>query len=209
MTPAPRSQSDRAENRTPPAGGKSAFLDPSQYRFTEVLQRNAPLIREELGRVLAVNRFEPYPEPELYDGAWDVFGFYWFGEKIPGNCARCPHTAGVIEQVPNLVTAGYSRLAAGAVIKAHVGFTSEVLRCHLGLITPASCAIRVGGEIRHWRENECLIFDDTVEHEAWNRSGTDRVVLLLDFLKSPAPASSAAPRPPAHVPGPRSIKTRR
>lgn len=41
----------------------------------------------------------------------------------------------------------------------------------------------MGDEIRPWREGECLVFDDTAEHEAWNRSDRMRTVLLLDVLR--------------------------
>jgi aspartyl/asparaginyl beta-hydroxylase (cupin superfamily) len=51
------------------------------------------------------------------------------------------------------------------------------------LITPYHCALRVGGETRSWTQGQCFIFDDTVEHEAWNRSDSDRVVLMIDFTK--------------------------
>ena len=66
---------------------------------------------------------------------------------------------------------------------------NTVLRLHLGLIIPKTytaigCAIRVGEEIENWQEGKCLIFDDTIEHEAWNRSHDTRVVLLVDFNKS-------------------------
>jgi hypothetical protein len=41
-----------------------------------------------------------------------------------------------------------------------------------------------------------MVFDDTVEHEAWNRSDRPRVVLLLDF-KAPGlvvrPGTSGSP----------------
>ena len=42
---------------------------------------------------------------------------------------------------------------------------------------------RSGGETRHWREGEVLIFDDAYDHEAWNDTDQVRVVLFLDFLK--------------------------
>jgi aspartate beta-hydroxylase len=38
----------------------------------------------------------------------------------------------------------------------------------------------VGGETHAWEEGRCITFDDTFEHEAWNHSGRDRVVLILD-----------------------------
>jgi aspartyl/asparaginyl beta-hydroxylase (cupin superfamily) len=57
------------------------------------------------------------------------------------------------------------------------------LICHLPLILPGQCALRVGNETREWREGELFIFDDTIEHEAWNSSGELRVVLLFDIWR--------------------------
>ena len=51
---------------------------------------------------------------------------------------------------------------------------------HLPLVVPENCALNVGGELHAWREGHCVSFDDTFEHEAWNRSDRDRVVLILD-----------------------------
>ena len=58
--------------------------------------------------------------------------------------------------------------------------TNTRLVTHLPLIVPESCAIVVGGEKREWREGECFTFDDTFEHEAWNRGASTRVVMLMD-----------------------------
>ncbi len=41
--------------------------------------------------------------------------------------------------------------------------------------------MRVGNETRMWQEGRCLIFDDSWEHEVWNDSNSDRVVLLVNF----------------------------
>jgi aspartate beta-hydroxylase len=46
---------------------------------------------------------------------------------------------------------------------------------------PDDCALRVGGEDHHWREGEVVVFDDTYEHEAWNRSERTRVVMIFDL----------------------------
>jgi len=43
---------------------------------------------------------------------------------------------------------------------------------------------------------EVLIFDDTVNHEAWNRSSATREVLLFDFLR---PGERAQDAPPPEV----------
>ncbi len=164
-------------------GDKPGFLDTADFPFAAELEAGAPVIRGELDALLEDDPFSPWPERELYGQGWDVFGFYFFGNKIADNCSKCPRTTDFVEEVPNLTTAGFSRLAPNTRIVPHVGYTDTVLRCHLGLIAPPDCALRVGGETRRWKENTCLIFDDTVEHEAWNESGEDRVVLLLDFRK--------------------------
>jgi beta-hydroxylase len=58
----------------------------------------------------------------------------------------------------------------------------DVLRCHLPLIVPAGdVGLRSGNDTRSWQRGRCLIFDDTFEHEAWNRGDGDRVVLLVTF----------------------------
>jgi aspartyl/asparaginyl beta-hydroxylase (cupin superfamily) len=57
------------------------------------------------------------------------------------------------------------------------------LICHLPLIVPPGCRFRVGGEVREWEEGKLLIFDDTIEHEAWNDGPEDRVVLIFDIWR--------------------------
>jgi ornithine lipid ester-linked acyl 2-hydroxylase len=57
--------------------------------------------------------------------------------------------------------------------------------------------LRVGDEVRAWQGGECLVFDDTTEHEAWNRSNADRLVLLLDFLRPGIDDGAADVPPPA------------
>ncbi len=61
-------------------------------------------------------------------------------------------------------------------------------RVHLGLSIPDKgnefdCAIRIANETRAWKEGECLMFDCTTEHEAWNDTDEDRIVLIVDVIK--------------------------
>jgi aspartate beta-hydroxylase len=73
-------------------------------------------------------------------------------------------------------------MRAGTHISAHRGPTNLRVRCHLGIDVPdGDCAIRVGDETRQWIEGECLVFDDHFEHEAWNRTAADRIVLIVDL----------------------------
>ncbi len=40
----------------------------------------------------------------------------------------------------------------------------------------------MSGEERAWEPGKMLVFDDSLTHEAWNKSDKLRVVLLVDFL---------------------------
>ncbi|MEB3360627.1 MAG: aspartyl/asparaginyl beta-hydroxylase domain-containing protein [Synechococcaceae cyanobacterium] len=162
------------------------FYDPRDFPFTQVLQRSWPRILEEL-QALRSGDFIAWPEKYLYEGkGWDTFGLFALGVPIARNCELCPETAAALRQIPGLVSAGFSSLAPGTHIAPHTGYPDGLLRCHLGLIVPESCGLRVASEVRSWRPGECLVFDDTAEHEAWNRSDRTRVVLLLDFRPQPS-----------------------
>ncbi|EWM28450.1 aspartyl asparaginyl beta-hydroxylase [Nannochloropsis gaditana] len=43
------------------------------------------------------------------------------------------------------------------------------------------CGIRIGDQVREWVEGKCLVFDDAYEHEVWNLTEEERVLLLVDF----------------------------
>jgi len=128
----------------------------------------------------------PWHDRHLYDDdGWNALGLYAFGRRIAANCELCPETARLIANIPGMQTAGFSKLGSHAHIRPHSGLDRGVLRCHLGLHVPGGCELRVGRETRRWQEGECLLFDDTSEHEAWNRGDAARVVLLLDFKLEP------------------------
>jgi aspartyl/asparaginyl beta-hydroxylase (cupin superfamily) len=65
-------------------------------------------------------------------------------------------------------------------IPPHTGVANTRLVVHLPLIVPEGCGFRVGSETRAWREGEAWVFDDTIEHEAWNDSDRPRTILICD-----------------------------
>jgi aspartyl/asparaginyl beta-hydroxylase (cupin superfamily) len=77
----------------------------------------------------------------------------------------------------------FSLLRPGARIPPHTGVVNARLICHLPLIVPEGCGLRVGNEVREWVEGKAFVFDDTMEHEAWNQSSQLRVVLLFDVWR--------------------------
>jgi aspartyl/asparaginyl beta-hydroxylase (cupin superfamily) len=158
------------------------FIDKRQFGFVEQLEACWTTIRDECLAVSA-DAFEPWVQREMYGEGWSVFGLVAFGQRIETGLRACPRTAELIAAVPGLTTAGFSRMAPGTHIEPHVGWVRTVYRLHLGLVVPTDCGLRVGADVRAWREGESVIFDDTCEHEAWNRSTKPRIVLLLDFLR--------------------------
>jgi aspartate beta-hydroxylase len=73
-----------------------------------------------------------------------------------------------------------SVLEPGTHIPPHFGGANVKLTLHLPLSVPdGDTALRVDGETRHWKDGEMMVFDDTFEHDAWNRTATPRAVILL------------------------------
>ena len=108
---------------------------------------------------------------------WGAFHLWKEGERFEEACARAPRTAAIVEALPICRIDGrapnvfFSILKAGSHIPPHTGVTNVRSVLHLPLIIPDGCEFRVGGETRNWVKGEAFVFDDTIEHEAWNRSG--------------------------------------
>jgi aspartyl/asparaginyl beta-hydroxylase (cupin superfamily)/Tfp pilus assembly protein PilF len=117
---------------------------------------------------------------------WGAFHLWKEGERFDEACARAPRTAALVESLPICRIEGrapnlfFSILKAGSHIPPHTGVTNVRSVVHLPLIVPEGCEFRVGGERRAWVYGEAFAFDDTIEHEAWNRSDRDRAVLIID-----------------------------
>jgi Aspartyl/Asparaginyl beta-hydroxylase len=161
------------------------WYDPQQFALARYLETNAAAIGEEI-RSLDTRHFHRESERIRRTGEWDVLFFYERGRRHNEMCAACPVTTRGIETHSTMRTmAGLiyvSRLRASTHISAHRGPTNLRLRCHLGLEVPdGDCAIRVEDETRHWQEGGCLVFDDHFEHEAWNHTAADRLVLIVDL----------------------------
>jgi aspartate beta-hydroxylase len=119
--------------------------------------------------------------------SWNGYYFFRHGERRTENCAACPATAAALDALPLARVPGhgpevlYSVFSPGTHLLPHRGVTNTRIVGHLPLLIPDDCALRVGGEDHHWREGEVVLFDDTYEHEAWNRSGRTRVVMIFDL----------------------------
>lgn len=158
------------------------FMGRETFPFLALLEAHWRSVLAEL-QALPQSAFLAWPGKGGHTGRWDGVPFVVWGEPYRENQERCPETAQLLAQVPGLTSAGFSRLAPGTHIIPHRGLTRSVLRAHLALITPQDCALRVGSAVWHWTAGEAFAFDDTQVHEAWNRSTSERIVLMADFYR--------------------------
>lgn len=173
------------------------WFDRSLLPWVAGLERECAAIREELQQVLPhADRSERVfgSDSEERGGlagsrgapSWNGFYFWRHGERREANHRLCPQTSRALDALPLVYLRGqapevmFSVLTPGTHILPHRGVTNTRVVCHLPLVVPPDCALVVGGETHRWREGEVVVFDDTFEHEAWNRGTETRVVLIFD-----------------------------
>ena len=177
------------------------FFDPAQFHWAPAIEAAAPAIRAELDGLLSTGteEFRAYVQhqtvaPEankalLGKKDWSILPLCENGWLVPSVIDNCPTTWETMLKLPLPRISGwgptvvFSMLKGGAHIAAHSGMFNTRLVCHLPLIVPPDCRFRVGNEVREWEEGKLMIFDDTIEHEAWNDSSDDRVVLIFDVWR--------------------------
>ncbi|MGH8426548.1 MAG: aspartyl/asparaginyl beta-hydroxylase domain-containing protein [Gammaproteobacteria bacterium] len=173
------------------------FFERTDLPFLADLECKTDAIRHELRAVLAERKeLAPYvQDPEgregrwrelNYSSKWSSYHLYRSGERVAEHCTRCPATTAALEALPLVRMQGhapeifFSILEPHTHIPPHYGIANYKLAVHLPLVIPPHCSIRVGDQTRGWTPRKCLIFDDSFEHEAWNRSAEVRVVLILE-----------------------------
>lgn len=174
----------------------SPYFDRSLFPWIPEFESQTSAIREELIKLLpAVSQSE-----RVFDSAalerenlrgtepsWNGYYFYRHGVRREDNCTSCPRTAAALDSVPlsRVRDHGpevlFSVFTAGTHLLPHRGVTNTRIVAHLPLIVPKDCALNVAGELHEWQEGRIVVFDDTYEHEAWNRSQSIRVVLIFDL----------------------------
>lgn len=179
------------------------YYERAELAWTGMVEAEAPAIRAELDAWLARDGddgFSPYlvadpSRPRMdYHGltdnpAWSTLYIWEKGGPVESVASRFPLTLALMRRLPlphigvRAPSVLFSRLAPGARIPPHHGMLNARLICHLPLMAPPGCGLRVGGETRRWQEGKLLIFDDSVEHEAWNGSDRDRIVLIFDVWR--------------------------
>jgi beta-hydroxylase len=173
----------------------SAIIDKAAFAWIPKLESRWQDIRDEAVRIRAKDI------PSLgdisfdhgriaADRRWRAFFIKGYGYRMDSNALRAPITAGLLDQVPGLVTANFSVLEAGGHIPRHYGMTKGMLTYHLALKSPAErqkCRMNIEeGEtthVLHWDEGQSFVFDDMFNHEVWNETDEDRYILLIQIKR--------------------------
>ncbi len=185
------------------------FFDTAAFAWVAPLEAAMPAIRAEVEAVLAADAgVQPYverpadrpgrPHPLMNDPRWSAFHLMLNGERVAANAARCPVTMAALAALPLPAIKGrapmalFSILRAGTHIPPHNGMLNTRLICHLPLIVPRDCRLRVGNTVRAVEAGKVLIFDDSIEHEAWNDSDEARAILLFEIWRPELSAAEIA-----------------
>jgi aspartyl/asparaginyl beta-hydroxylase (cupin superfamily) len=186
-----------------------AFYEPGDFAWAADLAAAAPVITTEVTAVLQSRTgLAPYVErPQdrparahslMDDPRWSAFHLIRNGEPVAENAARCPATMAAIGDLPMPVIKGrspmvlFSILAPGTHIQPHNGMLNTRLICHLPLVVPPDCRLRVGNHVRSVEAGKLMIFDDSIEHEAWNDSAAPRAILLFEIWRPELTAAERA-----------------
>jgi aspartyl/asparaginyl beta-hydroxylase (cupin superfamily) len=175
------------------------FYDRTLFPWLSELEAATPIIRGELEALLAdgMDDFAPYiafPKGapvnqwnELnHSRNWSSLFLWKNGTRQDAVCARCPRTAEILESMPMArqdgfsPTAMFSALQPRTHIPPHTGSSNVRLLAHLPLILPGPARFRVGNSVKEWKMGQAWVFDDTIEHEAWNEAEEMRVILIFD-----------------------------
>jgi aspartyl/asparaginyl beta-hydroxylase (cupin superfamily) len=176
------------------------FYEREEFAWHRDVEAATGAIRGELLAYLEEGAdFRPYVEaerdrPQRDDAMagnpdWTACYLWKDGARVEEALARFPSVEQALAPVPSTRLERrtpailFSRLTPGAHIPPHHGMLNCRLICHLPLIVPQGCWLRVGNETRSWEEGRLLVFDDSIQHEAKNGSDRERVILLFDIWR--------------------------
>lgn len=178
------------------------FCSSSEHEWVEKVEAQTEAILAEAQLLLAQGQgFGPYvktakdrPQGDVHglleDPSWSTLDLTERGIPAPERTGLAPKSWATMREnaplcdIPNRApSVMFSLLRAGSRIPPHSGMINTRFICHLPLIVPGNGALRVGTSQRAWEFGKVMIFDDTVEHEAWNNADRDRLVLIFDIWR--------------------------
>jgi aspartyl/asparaginyl beta-hydroxylase (cupin superfamily) len=161
--------------------------DPVDFPWLAELEAAAPEIAAEADVITGQPAVREAESMNLTDaGEWHQYRLFLWGNESRNNTRRCPRTVEIVHSISsaahagNILSARFAVTDPGTHIRPHCGPHNARLRVHLGLKVPKGNSMRVCDEMLSLEEGRAIIFDDSFEHEVWNKSNARRIVLLLD-----------------------------
>lgn len=133
-------------------------------------------------------------EHKLHKGEWIWYNYITKGKKDIEFNKNFPFTYEFLESFKGILIEDipfaysfYSLLKDKTEIEHHYGPCNIRLRIHLGIDIPdnsknegSECKVEISGKDYFWENGKAIIFDDTYIHSVVNKSGKNRIILLLD-----------------------------
>jgi len=185
-----------------------SFYNLKDFPELQALQNHFLVIQEEVKSnsfwmEWGSDNYDPMGHCKFLTGDWTVCPLH-FGRYLPQNMNvpgmdlkqikqilsdvedRFPNTIRLLRGVRALNFSAFSRLHPKSKLAPHRHNNPRSLIFHMGIIIPSgsSCGLCVNGETHLWSQaGDAVIFDDNLEHSAWNYSDQERIVLYIDFVR--------------------------
>jgi Aspartyl/Asparaginyl beta-hydroxylase len=184
------------------------FLNYKDFPDLVRIRDNYPVILQELrDNNIWMNwgsdAYDPSGNCKFLEGNWTICPIYFnryspfimnFGDRTEEDIrellellpARFPKTIELLKPFANLNFASFSRLHPNSSLSTHKHYNPGAWISHIGLIIPPDgcCGLKVADEMFMWNHpGDILVFNDNLEHSAWNHSNEERIVLYLDFQR--------------------------
>lgn len=161
------------------------------------IDENWQVILEELKAVLPkqseiprYDEVDPSQEQLIKDsesgdgGVWRTLFIHLHKADLPTR-EMFPKTLKILESIPDCIQAWFSIMEAGQNIAPHRTRSYGYLRYHTGLIIPEEKPpkIRIKDQFHTWEAGKSMLFDNSWEHQVYNESKQDRIILITDILR--------------------------
>lgn len=169
-------------------GSEPFFWEKKVFKGYTDFENNFQIIQKECLDLLQNKKAQPYFKKSMVTGGkgYNTISLKWWDINFYKNRKSCPKLSQLLDKYPEISTLSINVLEASSSILPHMGDTNSVFRAHFGLVIPKplpECGIRVGNEKKSWVEGDWVIFTDAYEHETWNESQQDRILLLIDIFR--------------------------
>ncbi len=170
-------------------GGGQPYYDLHGTPWYDELLTQLPAIQDKTNSLLRKKGLDirEYFNAKMVEGTkWESITFMFWGRRNEKIIAQGAEIFEYFKNIPGLVSLSISMLQPRTHIKPHHGDTDAIYRVHIPVYIPAllpDCGIKVSGIDQPWIENEMIVFNDACLHEAWNMTGSPRVVLIMDVIR--------------------------